>query len=178
MLENVYLGVHTITIRNTTREDGLQFTDSNDEFLFRIGAQDNPMAFPQSAVFPKDLLSHHGDNGTLGVTLRAPAVNKWKYSLDWGSSWSNWKTCSSGYHVLNPWEQPSWTGTASQVWNDEHIMVQYWSKIAGSNSVIQHADNASIDAETRLFPHIFAHGDFNLYGHDRSVASKVEFDGE
>ena len=61
MLENVYLGVHTITIRNTTREDGLQFTDSNDEFLFRVGVQDNPMAFPQSAVFPKDLLSHHGD---------------------------------------------------------------------------------------------------------------------
>lgn len=57
-------------------------------------------------------------------------------------------------------------------------MVQYWSKIAGSSGVMQHADIKGADAESRLFPHIFAHGDFNLYGYDRSMASKVDFDGE
>ena len=177
-LENVFPGLHTITVRNATTKDGLQFTDSNDRFLFRVGAQNNPMVFPLRAMFPNNLLSRRSDNGSLEVNLYAPGANKWRYSLNWGASWSSWKIYTGGYHVLDPQEQKSWAGTASQEWRGEHIMVQYWSKIAGSSGFMQHAGIESVDAEPRLFPHLFAHGDFNLHGHDRSMVSKVEFDGE
>jgi len=177
-LENMYPGIHSITIRNATTKGSLQFTDSNDRFLFRVGLRDNPMVFPQQAMFPNNMLSRRGDNNSLEITLYAPGANKWRYSLNWGASWTAWKTYSSGYHVMDASEQESWTGTANQAWEGQLILVQYWSKMAGSSSVVQHAGIESSEAESRVFPHIFAHGDFNLHGHDRSVASKAAFDGE
>ncbi|KAL6710193.1 Cell wall alpha-1,3-glucan synthase ags1 [Coniothyrium glycines] len=176
-LESVYPGVHAITIRNATTEDGLQFTDSNDRFLFRVGAKDNPIVFPRSAMFPDNVLSR-GENGKLAVNLRAAGANKWRYSLNWGASWSDWQTYSSGRHVLEPQTQRPWVGKTGKSWSGEHIILQYWSKIAGSSSFVQHIDFENLDAQPRLFPHLFAHGDFNLHGHDRSVAKEVEFDEE
>ncbi|KAG8163888.1 hypothetical protein KVR01_005806 [Diaporthe batatas] len=173
-LENVYPGVHAVTVGNAS-SDGQEFTNSNDRFLFRIGAQNNPMVFPRQSMYPTHIIRRQSHGRGLQAHLDAPGAQLWRYSLTWGASWSEWKPYSGGEHALV--EHP-WTGTRTQEWTGEHIMIQYWSQLTGSSAVMQHGDLDGPDDGPRLFPHLFAHGKFNEYGHDTSLTSEIKFEGQ
>jgi alpha-1,3-glucan synthase len=155
-LDNVSNGVHTITLLNATTVGGNASTNSVDRFMFRTGQDDNPMVFPQKANYTRALLHEDATNGSLYISHKAAGADKWRYSLNWGTSFSDWQDYHGGNNTLK--EQP-WTGTSRQKWQDTHIIAQYWSRLAGSSAVVQHADLKKQDVPRR-FPHFFAHGKF------------------
>jgi alpha-1,3-glucan synthase len=168
-LENVSNGIHAISVRNATTSDG-RATNSVDRFMFRTGQEDNPMVFPQTANYTRALIHTNGSSKDLYISQKAAGADKWRYSLNWGSSWSDWQDYHGGNNTLH--EQP-WSGTKLQKWDDTHIMAQYWSKLSGSSSVIQHADVARLDDPPRRFPHLFAQGPYNQYGFDAGLNNEV-----
>jgi alpha-1,3-glucan synthase len=93
-LTDVSHGVHTITFKNTTTKDGKRSTNSNDRFIVRIGARNNPMIFPRIANYTTDILKQ--DSKGLHVSHVAPGASKWRYSTNWGSTWSDWQDYKGG----------------------------------------------------------------------------------
>ena len=171
-LLDVAHGVHRVTITNVTTSDGKASTDSTDHFLFRVGYDNNPMVFPGRANYSSSLL--HKDNEGLYITHSAPGAEMFRYSLDFGGSYSNWTSYTGGKTVLT---RPDWKGTDRQRWDGEHVTVQYWSALSGSSTHLQHGDLA---AAPRRFPHLFLHGPFNQYGFDgglRNAMQQRETDG-
>lgn len=166
-LTNVSNGIHTLTVRNATTPDGAT-TGSADTFMFRVGQSDNPMVFPRTANYTRALI--HKDNDKMWISHKAAGANKWRYSLNWGSSWSDWADYHGGNDSL---QTQAWSGTKKQRWTDEHIIAQYWGKMAGSSAVVQQADLERQDDPPRRFPHLFAHGPFNQYGFDAGLKSEM-----
>lgn len=169
-LDNVSNGIHSVTVNNVTAKDGKTFTGSVDRFLFRIGQADNPMIFPKTANYTRALL-HKRDDGTLWVSHKAAGADRYRYSLNWASSWSDWLPYNGGNDTLAP--QP-WSGTDDQRWEDEHVIMQYWGRLAGSSDHVQHADLGRQDLPPRRFPHLFWNGPFNQYGFDAGLNNRFE----
>lgn len=170
-LTGVYNGVHRLTVNNATSSDGRQ-TDAVDHFLIRIGQQDNPIAFV-NANYSRNLL-HQSDNGTLFIRQNAAGADKYRYSTNWGSSFSPWLPYEGGNHSIE--EQP-WSGTEKQQWKGKHVQVQYWSRFTGSSDYFQEGDGPDWDPEMpRRFPHLFFNGPFNQYGFDAGLANVVKQD--
>ena len=171
-LINVSNGVHQITIQNIPAqktEDGN--TNSTDRFMFRIGQPDNPMVFSKTANYTKALL-HQDSQGNLYVSQKAAGADSFRYSTNWGSSYSNWTSYVGGNTSIV--EQP-WTGTNKQAWSGKHIIMQYWSRMTGSSDHIQEAD---LDDKTtpRRFPHLFWQGPYNQYGFDAGLKNNLILD--
>jgi alpha-1,3-glucan synthase len=59
--------------------------------MFRFGQPNNPMIFPLSANYTNDILQKDPSSDELYVVPTAPGADLWRYSLNWGSSWS--KVC-------------------------------------------------------------------------------------
>ena len=164
-------GIHEITIAKPetekARDNGAkQTTNSVDHFLLRIGQNDNPIVFPLTANYTRGILT--GNANALTVKHKAAGADKWRYSRNWGSTWSAWLEYDGGKETLL--EKQPWKGTKKQEWKGEHVVLQYWSKLAGSSSTLQHTD---LDANQvpRRFPHLFAQGPFNLFGFDGGLNS-------
>lgn len=121
-LFDVSNGIHAVTVRNVSTEDGIGFTNSNDRFLFRIGQPDNPMVFYKTANYTRDILYEDGKGGFY-VSHKAAGADQFRYSLDWGSTWSNWLAYDGRNTTLAP---KKWSGTKRQEWDDEHVILQYW----------------------------------------------------
>ena len=172
-LVNVSNGIHSVMVNNVTSGNGTNYTNSVDHLLFRIGQPDNPMVFPKTANYTRALLHQADGNGTLWVSHKAAGADKFRYSLNWGSSYSDWEDYTGGTTTLAPL---SWTGTKLQNWTDAHVMVQYWSRLAGSSDHIQHADLNRDNLPPRRFPHLFMHGPFNQYGYDAGLANELQLD--
>lgn len=171
-LSNVNDGIHSIAVRNASTVDG-RLTDANDRFLFRIGQADNPIVFPRVANYTDGVLTRDSAKNALTVRHKAAGADKFRYSLNWGSSWSDWADYAGGNTQLA--NQP-WSGTNGQKWSGDHVILQYWSRLAGSSSHVQHAD---VDKQTpRRFPHLFAHGPFNLFGFDGGLNSAFRLDSD
>jgi len=168
-LINVQNGVHTITVQNASTADGSAVTDSVDHFMFRIGNSDNPVVFPRTANYSSEVLIKDA-NGSLQVYHKASGADKWRYSTNWGSSWSLWTDYTGENSTIV--KQP-WSGTKRQEWSGDHVILQYWSRAAGSSSHIQHGD-AEKQTTPRRFPHLFAHGSFNQFGFDAGLNSAFE----
>lgn len=135
-LVNVANGVHRLTLSNVTSRENGSSTDSVDHFLFRIGQPDNPMVFPRSANFSKTLLNK-GSTGGLFVSHKAAGADLFRYSSNWGSSYSDWMAYTGGNTTL---EKQAWSGTKNQEWPGEHVIVQYWNRMTGSSDHIQSGD--------------------------------------
>ncbi|OCK73844.1 glycosyltransferase family 5 protein [Lepidopterella palustris CBS 459.81] len=174
-LEDVSNGVHSITVRNASTSDGKRFTDSIDRLQFRIGKTDNPMVFPRLANYSQGVLFKDATNGSLFVSHKASGSEKWRYSLNWGSSWSEWKNYEGGNSTL---AQQPWSGTKRQKWRGDHVILQYWSRITGSSDSIQHADANWENKPARRFPHLFAHGPFNEFGFDGGITNDFQQDSK
>jgi alpha-1,3-glucan synthase len=160
-LTNLADGVHKITLRNATTDDGGSHTNTIDNFLLRVGKPDNPIVFPTTGNYSQSLLSSD-DTGSLWITHRAPGADKYRYSLSFGSTWSDWTAYQPGKATLNASQY--WDGTPQQAWEGHHVIVQYWSQLLGSSSFVQHGDD-KYDGQ-RFFPHMWANGKFNQYGYD------------
>jgi len=83
-LKNVHDGVHAVTLRNASAENGIFYTAATDHFLFRIGEHDNPIVFPRTANYTLGLL--HKVNERFYVSLKAAGADLFLYSTKWGSS--------------------------------------------------------------------------------------------
>ncbi|KAK3940876.1 alpha-1,3-glucan synthase [Diplogelasinospora grovesii] len=173
-LVNLADGIHKITVLNTSTADLGSFTNSNDSFLLRVGKQDNPIVFPTLANYSSTLLSSD-PNGTVWVTHKAPGADMWRYSLNWGSSWSDWQTYAAGNATLA--SQP-WSGTKDQEWQGHHVMVQYFSRLLGSSSFVQHGDAGFSGSGFRRFPHLWANGRFNQFGFDGGYKNTLQHTGD
>jgi alpha-1,3-glucan synthase len=129
------------------------------------------MVFPQTANYTRALIHQNTSSNTFFISQKAAGADKWRYSLNWGSSWSDWMNYTGGNNTL---QNQTWSGTKRQYWDDVHIMAQYWSRLSGSSSVIQHADLNRITDPPRRFPHMFAQGPFNQYGFDAGLKDDFE----
>jgi alpha-1,3-glucan synthase len=167
-LKDVSHGIHTVTVKNATTKDGERFTNANDRFIFRIGAKNNPMVFPRVANYTTGILKK--DSKGLHLSHVAPGANKWRYSTNWGSTWSQWEDYKGGNSDLK--KQP-WSGTKRQKWKGEHVTLQYWNRVTGSSDHIQHTDT-NYKGQPRRFPHLFAHGPYNQFGFDAGIDSSFD----
>ncbi|KAH8900941.1 alpha-1,3-glucan synthase [Thozetella sp. PMI_491] len=171
-LTDVSDGIHRVTVQNATTLDLGSYTNANDAFLLRVGNAQNPVVFPNLANYSSTLLSSDSD-GKIWITQQAPGADKWRYSLNWESSWSDWKNYTAGNVTLDP---QAWYGGKNQEWEGEHVVVQYWSKFLGSSSFTQHGDAGFKTA--RRFPHLFANGPFNQFGFDGGIRNSLQLSAD
>lgn len=174
-LTGVSDGVHTITISNVTTEDGTATSSSTDHFYLRVGQDDNPMVFPRLANYSSAVLFKDDKTKDLFVSHKAAGADQWRYSLNWGSSWSDWTAYKGGNDTLA--KQP-WSGTDRQKWKGDHVILQYWNRMTGSSDHIQHGDVASQKHIPRRYPHLFAQGDFNEFGFDGGLKNAFDLDSD
>ena len=167
-LKNVYHGIHQLTVQNVSTSG--VYTNATDKFLFRLGASDNPLISPL-ANYSTSLV--HKSNDDLYIQHRAAGADMFRYSSDFGLSWTDWTTYSGGNTTITI---PAWTGTDAQKWDGTHIRVQYFSRLTGSSDYVQEGDYAS--TTVRRFPHIWFNGPYNQYGYDAGMDSKMKFDSK
>lgn len=169
---NLAPGIHQIIVRNATTADNGSSTKSTDRFLIRIGGADNPLIFPMTANYSSSLLGKDA-NGNLTLSHTAPGASWFRYSTNWGSTYSEWKV----YETNSTISKLAWSGTSDQEWKGEHVIVQYWSQLLGSSSYVQEGD-LDYEGLQRRFPHMWASGPFNQYGYDAGLDSEVKHTDE
>lgn len=128
------------------------------------------MIFPVGGNYTKQLL-HQNENGSLYIQHRAPGADKFRYSLTWASSWSQWYDYTGKNFTL---QTQNWTGTEAQKWHGEHVIVNYWSSMTGSSEHMQHGDLDRGSLPARRWPHAFAQGKWNQYGYDGGLFNKFK----
>ena len=165
-LQNVASGIHSYTVVNATSLNGTS-TNTRDRFQFRVGLENNPMVFPLTSNFTSGFLQE--DAIGLFVEPRAAGADLIRFSTNFGSSWSSWKQYSDDRLEITPL---AWSGTKSQLWTDDHVMLQFWSKASGSSHHIQHGDRSS--TVERRWPHAFVQGVWNQWGYDVGLENKMK----
>ena len=174
-LDGVAAGVHRLTISNISADASARTnktTIATDNFMFRIGQPDNPVVFPLTAGYQQDLLRASGRDDSFSMQPNAPGADMVRYSFDWGSTYSPWQPYSPARLAL---KKGAWSGAAAQAWSGEHVILQYWSRLAGSSDHLQHTDldNAT---KPRRFPHLFWQGPYNQFGFDAGLDNIVRQD--
>jgi alpha-1,3-glucan synthase len=172
-LINLSQGIHQITLTNVSDSNG-NSTSTTDTFLLRVGTANNPMVFPRSSNFSSSLL-YENDRGELYLSHQATGADSWRYSLNYGTSFSDWLPYSGGNTSITT--QP-WSGTDKQSWKGKHVKVQYWSQKSGSSDHFQSGNLNGPSAQPRRFPNLFMMGDFNDYGYDQGLANELHQDGK
>ncbi|TDZ25540.1 Cell wall alpha-1,3-glucan synthase mok13 [Colletotrichum orbiculare MAFF 240422] len=165
-LQNVPDGIIKITVAESAG------TNATDHFLLRFGRPINPVVFPSTANYSRSLMEE--SNGEYFINHAAAGAEKWRYSTNWGSTWSNWITYTGAKSRM---VDQAWDGTDLQKWEGKHLMVQYFSKPLGSSSFIQHSDSSDIPY-SRRWPHIFLHGPFNKWGYDAGLPNLMDQIGD
>lgn len=176
-LINVADGIHRISVHNiSTAADGDTATNSIDHFLLRIGQSDNPMVFPTSANYSYDMLFKDAHD-SLYISHKAAGADMFRYSLNFGTTYSGWEDYSHGENPNTTLASKIWSGTKLQEWDGEHVTVQYWSRLVGSSDHVQHAD-LGIGSRKRQFPHVFLEGVFNQHGYDEGFANQMQMNDD
>ena len=134
-LQGVQNGVHAITVKNATAASGSGSTNAVDKFLFRIGSAVNTVVFPRSANYSSTLLSKQG--GKLYLNHTAAGADSWRYSTNFGSSFSDWMPYEGGITEI---KEQKWSGTKLQAWKGTHVRCEYFSRLGGSSDHIQESD--------------------------------------
>lgn len=129
------------------------------------------MVYPKSANYSTSLL-HQDAKDNLYISHGAAGADQFRYSLNFGTSFSDWEEYGAGENTtLAP---KVWSGTKLQDWAGDHVIVQYWSHLVGSSDHFQQGDiNLPSESPPRRFPHIFLHGPFNQYGFDAGLENKM-----
>ena len=166
-------GIHQISVRNiSTAANRDATTNSYDHFLLRVGRGDNPMVFPTSANYSNSLLFKDTED-SLYVSHKAAGADMFRYSLNFGTTYSDWEDYGNDEKPNTTLAPKVWSGTKLQDWSGEHVIVQYWSRLAGSSDHVQHAD-LGIGSRQRQFPHVFLEGTFNHLGYDEGVSNQMQ----
>jgi alpha-1,3-glucan synthase len=95
----------------------------------------------------------------------ATGADKWRYSFDYGGTWSEWTLYTESLNTTPDILQSTWEGV--------HIMVQYWSALTQSISPTVHADALYSGGERRN-PFYLARGNFNKWGLDAGMTMNLE----
>ncbi len=138
--------------------------------MFRIGQSDNPMVFPLSSNYTWSLLHKNGGDGSLYISPRATGADKFRYSTNWGTSFSEWFDYTGANTTV---VSQSWSGTKDQEWEGDHVVVHYWSDMTGSSEHVQHADLDRGSLPLRRWPHAFVEGAWNQWGYDNGLPNKM-----
>ena len=133
------------------------------------------MVFPLSANYTNDILFKDPNSGELYIIPTAPGADLYRYSLNWGSSWSDWMQYDGRNKTLAP--QP-WSGTKAQEWTGEHVMLNFWSDKTGSSEHIQHSDLNRGNLPPRRWPHVSVMGSWNQYGYDNGLKNQMHLDSD
>lgn len=141
--------------------------------MFRFGQPNNPMVFPLSANYTNDILHKNVDKNDLYIVPTAPGADLYRYSLNWGSSWSDWLQYDGKNKTLVP---QLWTGTKAQQWTGEHVILNFWSEKTGSSEHIQHSDLNRGQQPPRRWPHASIMGSWNQYGYDNGLKNTMHLD--
>ena len=171
-LQGVENGIHAITVNKPTSQEGSESTNAVDKFLFRIGQSNNPMVFTRSANYSTTLLSQN-NAGKLQLNHSAAGADSWRYSTNWGSSYSDWMPYNGGITEI---KEQEWSGTKLQSWKGDHVRVEYFSRYAGSSDHIQQGDFGK-NLKQRRFPHLFLNGPYNQYGFDAGLPNQMKHTG-
>ncbi|KAK4231915.1 hypothetical protein QBC38DRAFT_525729 [Podospora fimiseda] len=170
-LRNVPDGIIKLTVgSDVTSSDGKWKTQVPDHFLIRFGKPGNPIVYPLTSNYSRSLLVLQ--NGQVYINHSAAGATHWRYSTNWGSTWSDWQNYT-GPNLKVPYKRLEWEGTKLQEWEGTHLQVQYFSKPLGSSAFIQHSDSGDVTFE-RSFPHIRIHGPFNKWGYDAGLPSGMD----
>ena len=144
--------------------------------MFRIGQAGNPMVYPKTANYSTSLL-HQDAKKNLYISHNAAGADQFRYSLNFGTTFSDWQDYADGANTTLA--SKVWSGTKRQEWDGEHVIVQYWSRLAGSSDHFQHGDlDPPAGSPPRRFPHIFLHGPFNQYGFDGGLGNEMKMGSE
>ncbi|PYH55725.1 alpha-1,3-glucan synthase [Aspergillus niger CBS 101883] len=171
-LTGVYNGIHRITVNNASNTYKNETTDSVDHFLLRIGQIDNPMIYT-TANYSSSLL-HKYENGSLYIQHHAAGADKWRYTTNWGSTYSDWMDYTGGNTTIS---ELAWSGTSKQAWDGYHVRAEYWNRWSGSSDYVQEGDT-DWKKGPRRFPHIFWEGPYNEYGYDAGLDSEIRLDAD
>jgi alpha-1,3-glucan synthase len=163
-INNLQDGIYYINIANFTayNQPGV-YTDATDHLIFRVGAPENPMVYPTEADYSTDLFSV--TNGEYKLTHHAPGADKFRWSADFGQTWQPWQDYETE-STLNATvfeNKDLW-------WDGQHVVVQYYSTLAGSAAHMVHAD-ANWNGGQRRWPQLLARGTFNNWGYDLGAAA-------
>ncbi|KAK5662545.1 hypothetical protein OQA88_8457 [Cercophora sp. LCS_1] len=158
-------GVRRITVRNATDSSKTLVTGSVDHFLLRVGKPDNPVIFPRHANYTQGFAKER--DGKVYVRHKAAGATQLRCSQTWGSSWTPWLNYTGEEFEMPP---KNWTGTSLQQWAGEHVVCQYYSKLAGSS---HHQQEGDVSNSTRRFPHLFVNGHFNAFGFDSGIPNQM-----
>lgn len=172
-LDGVENGIHQVTISNASVSGGGDGTNAVDHFLLRVGQIENPMVFPFQANYTFDVL-HKDPEGELYVSHNAAGADKWRYSLNWGTTFSDWMDYKGGNDSVP--RQP-WSGTKMQAWKGDHVRLEYWSRLAGSSDHVQQGD-LDTKQTPRRFPHLFLNGPYNQYGYDAGLNNELQLEDD
>ena len=174
ILTDVSDGIHQLSINNiSTAADKKLTTNAHDHFLLRVGQGDNPITFP-AANYSSNML-FKGINNTLCISHKAAGADMFRYSLNFGTTYSDWEEYPVQGNSVVSLTPIVWSGTELQAWKGEHVIVQYWSRLAGSSNHAQSAD-LGVGPLQRRFPHLFLEGRFNQYGFDEGFANQMQMD--
>lgn len=173
-LDNVANGVHTVTVDNASTAQ-LTYTNAVDKFMFRIGQVDNPVVFPWTGNYSSNVLHQNASTGDLYLTMRAPGATLYRYSTNYGSSYSPWQNYTNASTIITPLP---WSGTKDQEWEGTHVILNFWSDVIASADHVQHADLDRQGLKPRRWPHAWIQGAFNQYGYDAGLSDKMSFDEE
>ena len=173
-LINVSDGIHQISVKNvSTAANPNLTTGSIDHLLIRVGQIDNPMVFPSSNYSSSLLLKNA--NNSLYISHKAAGAERFRYSLNFGTTYSDWQEYPKGLKPSSQLAPKVWSGTERQDWEGEHVIVQYWNGLVASSDHEQVGDFDAGSLE-RHFPHVFVEGAFNQYGFDSGIFNQMRIE--
>nr|KIR88547.1 alpha-1,3-glucan synthase [Cryptococcus tetragattii IND107] len=161
-LQNAPDGIYEIIISSVDSQISGVPTNNTDHLLLRLGQASNAIVFPEND-YSDSLLTVSDGVYTLNNT--ADGADAYRYSADFGQTWSAWMN-----YETNPTLNASMFDDDTHWWDGYHVVVQYYSNIAGSANHQIHGD-ANWAHGHRRWPQLLARGSFNTWGYDLGADS-------
>ncbi|KAG1788870.1 uncharacterized protein HD556DRAFT_1529798 [Suillus plorans] len=162
-LTDVLDGILEIIVNNPTSFDGTLSTGSIDHLVLCKGKGNNVMVFPKSDY---DNTDFNYTDGQYTFTHRTYGADMFRYLGDFTPSWSNWTSWENVMTI--PADVLSNSDT---FWTGQHLIVQYWSGVATTSSVVVHAD-LNYNQQCRV-PQLLARGPLNNWGYDQGISNAM-----
>jgi alpha-1,3-glucan synthase len=128
--------------------------------MFRVGTKNNVIVFPKVANYSTTLLNY--SDGRYQLRHTAVGANQFRYSLDFGKTWTRWSPYETTTNVAFPRSQ----------YDRRVARVQYWCEACGSSAFVVHSEwnvtgNQPVqESKYFTFPSFHLLGEFNQYGND------------
>ncbi|CAE6483196.1 unnamed protein product [Rhizoctonia solani] len=126
-------GIIEIRVKNVAAANGQRTTGSTDYFLIGKGSSKNVMIFPD-ADYDNEAFGY--PDGSYTFAHNAIGAEKFRYSWNYGENWTDW----TAYEDKTTIPGTVFDSTDDMFWEGQHLIVQYWSELAGSSTAVIHAD--------------------------------------